>query len=214
VSRRHAASSFAAPPLFARSHAGTRLAAVGAQQQQRRHDSEHEQADRDPEGVGERPPGESVLAAFRRVVLEGTPRLATTQAVENIETAARVVGASRSLQAREREIVARYTDRLAALIGEEAGLRHGDVEAAAVAAALMGTQRALVAHVHASVLEGRRGRRLATEARAQAERAFARLEHGLSDPYGRAQALESLTAADAVVDRAPEPSIAIEVSQG
>jgi AcrR family transcriptional regulator len=131
--------------------------------------------------VGDRPAGESVLAAFGRVVLEGTPRLATDEAIENIETAARVVGASHSLQAREREIVARYTDELAALIVAEAGLPEGDVEAAAVAAALMGTQRALVAYVHASVLAGQRGRRLASDARAHAERAFARLEHGLGD---------------------------------
>jgi AcrR family transcriptional regulator len=131
--------------------------------------------------VRDRPAGESVLAAFRRVVLEGTPRLATDEAIENIEVAARVIGTSRSLQAREREIVARYTDQLAALIAEEAGRPQDDVEAAAVAAALMGTQRALVSNVHASVLTGRRGRPLATKARAQAERAFARLERGLGD---------------------------------
>ncbi len=131
--------------------------------------------------VRERPAGESALAAFRRVVLEGTPRLATDEAVENIKIAARVVDASRSLQAREREIVARYTDELAALITDEAGRPEGDVEAATVAAALMGAQRALVAYVHASVLTGRRGKPLATAARAQAERAFTRLEHGLGD---------------------------------
>jgi AcrR family transcriptional regulator len=131
--------------------------------------------------VADRPEGDSVLAAFRRVVLEGTPRLATDEALENIQVATRVVGASRSLQAREREIVARYTDELAALIAKELGRPEGDVEAAAAAAALMGAQRALVAHVHASVLNGRRGRPLAKAARAQAERAFARLEHGLGD---------------------------------
>jgi len=48
-----------------------------------------------------------------------------------------------------------------------------------VAAALMGAQRALVAYVHASVLAGRHGRPLAAATRAQAERAFARLEQGL-----------------------------------
>jgi AcrR family transcriptional regulator len=134
--------------------------------------------------VGDRPSGESVLAAFRQVVLEGTSRLATDEAIENITIAARVVGTSRSLQAREREIVARYTDELAALITKEAGRPEGDVEAAAVAAALMGAQRALVAYVHASVLAGQRGRPLAAATRAQAERAFARLEHGLGD-YAR-----------------------------
>ena len=101
--------------------------------------------------------------------------------LENIQIATRVVGASRSLQAREREIVAGYTDEFAQLIAKETGRPEGDVEAASVAAALMGAQRALVAYVHARVLDGRRGRALATDARAQAERAFARLEHGLGD---------------------------------
>ena len=92
-----------------------------------------------------------------------------------------VVGSSRSLQAREREIVARYTAELAALIAEETGRPADDVEPAAVAAALMGVQRALVAYVHASVLAGRRGAKLAADARSQATRAFARLEAGLGD---------------------------------
>ena len=135
------------------------------------------------EAVRDRPAGESVLAAFRRVVLDGIPRLATDEAVDLISTATRIVGSSRSLQAREREIVVRYTEELAGLLAEGAGRPTGDVEAAAVAAALMGAQRALVAHVHASVLAGRRGAKLAADARSQAKRAFARLEHGLGD-YG------------------------------
>jgi hypothetical protein len=69
------------------------------------------------------------------------------------------------------------------LIAQEAGARADDVEAWAVANALMGVQRALVVHVRAEVLGGRRGPRLATDARSRAERAFARLEAGLGD-YG------------------------------
>jgi hypothetical protein len=45
----------------------------------------------------------------------------------------------------------------------------------------MGVQRALVAYVHARVLAGQRGAKLAAGARAQAKRAFARLEQGLGD---------------------------------
>jgi AcrR family transcriptional regulator len=135
------------------------------------------------DAVRSRPAGEPVLATVRRVVLEGLPRLATGEAVDVIATAARVVASSRSLQAREREIVARYTEDLAALLAEETGRPAGDVEAAAVAAALMGLQRALVAHVHVSVLAGRRGGKLGAGVRSEAERAFARLEAGLRD-YG------------------------------
>jgi len=133
------------------------------------------------DAVRDRPAGESVLAAVQRVVLDGIPRLARDDTAEVVASAARVVGSSRSLQAREREIVARYTEQLAALVAEETGRPADDVEPAAVAAALMGVQRALVAYVHASVLAGRRGAKLAADARSQATRAFARLEAGLGD---------------------------------
>jgi AcrR family transcriptional regulator len=138
------------------------------------------------DSVRDRPAGESVLAAFRRVVLEGIPRLSKEETAEIIASAARIVGSSRSLQARERELVARYTAQLAALMAEEARRPADDVDAAAVAAALMGAQRALVTYVHGSVLAGLRGPKLASGARAQAKRAFARLEQGLTD-YGSKQ---------------------------
>jgi AcrR family transcriptional regulator len=133
------------------------------------------------DAVRERPPGESVLAAFRRFVLEGTSRLAREDVADVIETAGRIVTASSALQARERAIVAEYTDALAALLAEETGAGADDVEPHAAASALMGVQRALVAHVRASVLAGRRGPPLAKAAKEQGERAFARLERGLAD---------------------------------
>jgi hypothetical protein len=58
--------------------------------------------------------------------------------------------------------------------------RPEDVEPRAVAEALMATHRALVGYVRGSVLQGRRGRALASSARSQARRAFARLERGLA----------------------------------
>jgi AcrR family transcriptional regulator len=131
------------------------------------------------DAVRERPADESVLAAFRRVVLDGIPRLAADETADVIRTAARIVGSSRSLQAREREIVARSTADLAAVIANENRRSADDVEAATIAAALMGAQRALVAYVHASVLAGVSGAKLASGARAQAKRAFARLEQGV-----------------------------------
>jgi AcrR family transcriptional regulator len=133
------------------------------------------------DAVGQRPAGESVLAAFRRFVLDRSGTLAAEEVAEVIAGAARLIRASRTLQGREREIVAESTNALAALIAEETGARTEDVEPWAVANALMGVQRALVAHVRAQVLGGRRGPKLAADARLQAERAFARLEAGLSD---------------------------------
>ena len=133
------------------------------------------------EAVRARPPGETVLGAFRRIVLENSPRLAAEQTADVITTAARLITASPALQARERAIVAEYTDALAAVIAEETGAGEHAVERWAVANALMGVQRALVAHIRASVLGGSRGPELARDARREARRAFTRLERGLAD---------------------------------
>jgi hypothetical protein len=94
-----------------------------------------------------------------------------------------MIEGSAALQAREREIVAQYTEELAALIAQETRAGPEDVEPRAVASALMGVQRALVHYVRSSVLAGKRGPRLAADLRSQAKRAFARLERGLAD-YG------------------------------
>jgi hypothetical protein len=45
----------------------------------------------------------------------------------------------------------------------------------------MGVHQALVRHVRASILAGRQGRPLASSARSQTRRAFARLGSGLGD---------------------------------
>ena len=135
------------------------------------------------EAVRRRAPGESVLAAFRRFVLEGSRRLADEEVADVIATAGRIVKASPALQARERQIVSDYTHSLAALLAQEAGARAGAVEPWVVANALMGVQRALVEHVRARVLSSSRGPKLAADLRSQARRAFARLERGLGD-YG------------------------------
>ena len=133
------------------------------------------------DAVRERSAGETVLGAFRRFVLENSRRLAQEEMADLTATAARIVTTSPALQAREREIVTRYTDALAALIAEETGGPPDDVEAWSVANALMGVQRALVAGVRARVLAGLRGPKLAADMRTQAKRAFSRLEAGLAD---------------------------------
>lgn len=128
-----------------------------------------------------RRPGESALSAFRRFVLERSARLGEHDAADVIASAARVIDASPSLQAREREVVARATDELATLLAEETGAAPGDPEAAAAASALLGAQRALVVHVRAQVAAGRRGPALSADVRLQGRRAFGRLERGLGD---------------------------------
>jgi AcrR family transcriptional regulator len=131
--------------------------------------------------VRDRGPGESVLDAFRRPVLEGLKPLAADERTEVIAAAASLISASLALAAHEREIVARYTRLLAEQLAKEAGTELGDVEAFAVASALMGVQRALVEYVRNSILAGRSGPRLVSDARSQAMRGFGRLEKGLAD---------------------------------
>lgn len=135
------------------------------------------------QAVRERPGGESVLAAFRRFIDERSERLANESTAVAISMAGRIVGASPSLRAREREIVADSTDALALLIAEESGTPPGDIEPWVVANALMGAHRAIVSHVRSEVLAGRRGAALAAESRSQIERVFATLERGLAH-YG------------------------------
>jgi AcrR family transcriptional regulator len=133
------------------------------------------------DAVRGRAEGVSAPAAFGRLIIEGCSRLAAEENAEVIAKAAALIGGSPALQAREREIVARYTQRLAELLATETGARPGDVELQGVASALMGAHRALVAYVRSSVLTGRRGPKLAADARSQARRAFARLDSGLAD---------------------------------
>jgi AcrR family transcriptional regulator len=133
------------------------------------------------EAVRARAPGEPVLTSFRRVVLDGSARLASKEVAALIATAARIIMASPALRARELGIVARYTHSLAMLIAEETDANDDDVEPFVVANALMGVQRALVDRVRSRVLSGLSGPSLAADARSEGERVFGRLERGLGD---------------------------------
>jgi AcrR family transcriptional regulator len=128
------------------------------------------------EAVRQRKPGESALRAFRRKLLESVEGLRSKERFTAIRAAAATFAASPSLAARERQIVDRYTDALAEIL---AGGPDPDVEAVAVATALMGAHRAVVEHVRRRVQAGARGDALADDARTQIRRAFGRLERGL-----------------------------------
>lgn len=131
------------------------------------------------EAVRNRPRGESALKALRRRLLESVDGLRSKDRVAAILKAAEMVGDSPALVAREREIVDRYTRRLAELLAAETKTGPDDVEAMAVAAALIGAHRAIVKGVRRRVLAGRRGTALVEDARSQIRRAFGRLERGL-----------------------------------
>jgi len=136
------------------------------------------------QSVRRRPRGTSVLDAFRTPVIEGCRGLADPERAEAIARAARLIGNSRTLQSREREIVDHHAAELARLLASEAGAGPDDVEAWGVTMALVGAHRALVRYVRSAVLSGARGKSLARDARRQAEQAFNRLSVGIS-AYGK-----------------------------
>ena len=129
--------------------------------------------------VEQRDPGEPAVASFGRVLLAGIDQPAAR--ADMIAKAATLIRASPALQAREREVTARYTARLAHLFTAETGAGAHDIEAWAAASALMAVHHGLLQYVRNAVLAGRRVTQLTTDAAAQASRALARLESGLAD---------------------------------
>ena len=137
------------------------------------------------EAVAAREVGEPALAAVRRYLLASDGLLGQVEAgdagaLQRLRTVNRVIAASPALQARERQAMARSTDRLAELLAAEAGAAD-DVTARAAASALLGVQRALVDHVRRRVLDDDEPARLAADVRDLGRRAFALLEQGLGD---------------------------------
>jgi AcrR family transcriptional regulator len=136
--------------------------------------------------IREREPGETVLAAFGRFVLDARGVFALpddAEATERLRTINRVITQSPALLARERQVFARYTESLAALLAEETGAGEDDVEPRVVAAALLGVHRSLIDYVRRRVAAGAGARELGLELQEQGERALAVLERGLGD-YG------------------------------
>jgi AcrR family transcriptional regulator len=132
--------------------------------------------------VRERAPGESVLDAFGRFVLEQRGLLAEhdPEVRKRLAELTRMITESRALLARERQIFERYTASLGALVAEETGARAGDVEPWVVANALIGVHRALIDYARGRILAGVPSARIRREVRDEGERALRALEHGLA----------------------------------
>jgi AcrR family transcriptional regulator len=138
------------------------------------------------DAVRDRPAGESILSAFGRFVLQARGLLATKDetAAIHLRGVSRLIATSPALQAHQREIFARYTASLAALIAEDTATPLGDVRPWVVAHALIGTHQALIDFVHRRLLEGAADQAgLAREVKAQGRRALKVLEQGLAG-YG------------------------------
>ena len=131
--------------------------------------------------IRERAPDESVLAAFARFVRTPRGLLANPDptAREQLAAVTRMIEESPALRAREQQILARYTESLAALIASETGAEAADIEPWVAANAIMGVHQALIAYTRRRTVEGVRPSRLAREVPAQADQALARLERGL-----------------------------------
>jgi AcrR family transcriptional regulator len=140
--------------------------------------------------IRDRAPGETILEAFGRFVMEPRGafavrgRDAARQATKMLRATNRIITESPALLARERQIFARYTASLTELLAEETGARDDDVKPAVVAGALMGVHRALIDFVRRGTLAGAEAPELARATRRQARRAIEVLEEGLAG-YGR-----------------------------
>jgi AcrR family transcriptional regulator len=135
------------------------------------------------DAVRDRRPGESILAAFGRFVLEPRGLLAKDDASEKLKAINEMIARSPKLVAHEQQVFARYTGSLATAIAAETGAREGDLRPWVAANAMMGVHRALVEYVRKRTLAGTANANLARDARARGRRAIAALEHGLGG-YG------------------------------
>jgi AcrR family transcriptional regulator len=134
--------------------------------------------------IRERPPGQTVIAAFGEFILEPRGLLAANDdtAARQLIAVTRMIAASPALRAREQQILARYTDTLAQLIADETGARAGDLRPYVVANALIGVHRALITYVRERLEAGTsERRRLARQVRQRGQIALALLADGLGD---------------------------------
>ena len=144
------------------------------------------------DAIRAREPNETVLDAFGRFLLQPRGVLALgdsgdLHATGQLLTITRVITESPALLARERQVFARYTEALAALLAEETGAPPGSVEPVVAATALLGAHRALIDYVRRRTLAGDSASAIGHGVRAEAKRALKLLEGGLGD-YARKRA--------------------------
>jgi AcrR family transcriptional regulator len=134
--------------------------------------------------IRDRPAGESVLQAFGRFVAQPRGFLAVEDEAsrKSFVNVACMIVASPALLAREREILAGYTESVATLLRQETGARPNDLQAWIVAATLVGLHGTLISYVRRRLLDGSDDmRRLARELRREANKAIDLLHRGLAD---------------------------------
>jgi len=130
--------------------------------------------------VRTRPAGESAAAAAGNFVVAAIAVLGTPEAADGVATMARIVRGSRTLQIREREILADLTSALAAHLVAETGASDGAQEPWLVAHAVLGLYAGLLDLARDRLLAGHGGPLLCAELRERGERGLALLQFGLA----------------------------------
>jgi hypothetical protein len=133
--------------------------------------------------VSDRRKGQSVLDAFRDVLVERSRGFATRDDARGAALGARLISESASLRRRELEIVADHTKTLAEILAAETEATDRDVRPFVVANALMGVHRALIDLVRRLAVEGVSAAKIGSRVAEQAELGLAALQEGLGD-YG------------------------------
>jgi AcrR family transcriptional regulator len=135
------------------------------------------------QAVRDRQPGEGVLQAFGRFILQPRGLLAAADPASTsaLLSVSRTIASSPALAAREQQILARYAGSLAALLAQETGARPGDLTPMVVANTMIGIHRAVLDYVRQRI-EAHPGdpRRLARDLQADGQKALDLLAEGLA----------------------------------
>jgi AcrR family transcriptional regulator len=138
------------------------------------------------QAVRDRQPGEGVLQAFGRFILQPRGLLADADpaGADALVSISRTISSSPSLAAREQQILAGYARSLAALLAEETGASPGDLTSSVVANTLIGIHRAVLDYVRQRIAADPAGLpQLARALQADGQAALDLLAEGLAG-YG------------------------------
>jgi AcrR family transcriptional regulator len=130
------------------------------------------------EAIRNRKPGESVVGALERMHSGNCERLASP----GFARFARIIEESPALQAKELEIMARFTDALAGALSE---LGVHELDAHVAANALVGVHWQHFRSARARALAGQHGPAAARRLRSELKRSYRLLENGLGQLDGR-----------------------------
>jgi AcrR family transcriptional regulator len=125
--------------------------------------------------IRDRRPGESILAPLRRLQAGECPRLTSP----GFATFARIIEESTALKAKELEVMARFVHVVAETLKEELSIDERDARVAA--GILVSVHRQFFSAARQHALAGRHGPSVSRRLRADLDRAYHLLEHGLGE---------------------------------